>query len=180
MHTYNKQQKPFRREWWIHFYLFSWQKRFANIAFIAICLIGTFASQPSNEIFIIFLQGDFYWIFYVCRYFIQHCFICRPSDSTLSENAGIEPRTVATSAFTVRRSSYSATSKFSSFITTHQGIRLLEPLCLLHSQLFEERRDGLLRHLQALLHPLHQVHVILGTIPETGILRRTVPKIQDA
>jgi hypothetical protein len=29
-------------------------------------------------------------------YFIQHCFICRPSDSTVSEDAGIEPRTVAT------------------------------------------------------------------------------------
>jgi hypothetical protein len=29
-------------------------------------------------------------------YCIQHCFICRPSDSTVSEDAGIEPRTVAT------------------------------------------------------------------------------------
>jgi hypothetical protein len=36
-------------------------------------------------------------------YFIQHCFICRPSDSTVSEDAGIEPRTVATSALAVRR-----------------------------------------------------------------------------
>ncbi len=34
-------------------------------------------------------------------YCIQHCFICRPSDS---EDAGIEPRTVATSALAVRRS----------------------------------------------------------------------------
>ncbi len=32
-------------------------------------------------------------------YFIPHCFICRPSDSTVSEDDGIEPRTVATSAF---------------------------------------------------------------------------------
>ncbi len=31
-------------------------------------------------------------------YFIQDCFISRPSDSTVSEDAGIEPRTVATSA----------------------------------------------------------------------------------
>ncbi len=29
-------------------------------------------------------------------YDIQHCFICRPSASTVSEDAGIEPRTVAT------------------------------------------------------------------------------------
>jgi hypothetical protein len=27
-------------------------------------------------------------------YVIQHCFICRPSDSTVSEDARIEPRTV--------------------------------------------------------------------------------------
>ncbi len=29
-------------------------------------------------------------------YDIQHCFICHPSDSAVSEDAGIEPRTVAT------------------------------------------------------------------------------------
>ncbi len=26
------------------------------------------------------------------QYFIQDCFICRPSDSTVSEDAGLEPR----------------------------------------------------------------------------------------
>jgi hypothetical protein len=36
--------------------------------------------------------------FFSSIYCIQHCFICRPSDSTVSEDAGIEPRTVATSA----------------------------------------------------------------------------------
>ncbi len=35
-------------------------------------------------------------------YCIQHCFIRRPSDSTVSEDAEIEPRTVATSALAVR------------------------------------------------------------------------------
>jgi hypothetical protein len=48
--------------------------------------------------------------FYFSMYFIQHCFICRPTDSTVSEDAGIEPRTVATSALAVRRSSHAATS----------------------------------------------------------------------
>ncbi len=43
-------------------------------------------------------------------YCIQHCFICRPSDSTVSEDAGVEPRTVATSALEVRRSNHSARS----------------------------------------------------------------------
>ncbi len=43
-------------------------------------------------------------------YFIQHCFICHPSDYTVSEDAGIEPRTVATSTLAVRRSNHSARS----------------------------------------------------------------------
>jgi len=42
-------------------------------------------------------------------YFIQHCLICRPSDSTASKDARIEPRTVATSALAVRGSNHSAT-----------------------------------------------------------------------
>ncbi len=29
--------------------------------------------------------------FYFLVYVIQHCFICRPSDSSVSEDAGIEP-----------------------------------------------------------------------------------------
>jgi hypothetical protein len=36
-------------------------------------------------------------------YLIQHCFICHPSDSTVSEDVGIKPRTVATLALTARR-----------------------------------------------------------------------------
>ncbi len=38
------------------------------------------------------------------------CIICCPSDSTVSEDAGIEPRTVATAAMAVRRSNHSARS----------------------------------------------------------------------
>jgi hypothetical protein len=49
-------------------------------------------------------------IFGFFQYFIQHCFICRPSDSSESEDAGIEPRTVVTSALAVRRSNHSAGS----------------------------------------------------------------------
>ncbi len=37
-------------------------------------------------------------------YVIQHCSICRPSDSPVTEDAGIEPRTVATVALTARHS----------------------------------------------------------------------------
>jgi hypothetical protein len=44
----------------------------------------------------------FYFFYYI------HCLICRPSDSTVSEDAGIEPRTVATLALTARRSDHLA------------------------------------------------------------------------
>ncbi len=43
---------------------------------------------------------DFFSFF---RYVYQHCFICRPSDSTVSKDTGNEPRTVATLALTARR-----------------------------------------------------------------------------
>jgi hypothetical protein len=40
------------------------------------------------------IEKDFYFF----AYYIQHCFICRSSDSTVPTDAGIEPRTVATGA----------------------------------------------------------------------------------
>ncbi len=48
-------------------------------------------------------RGGFFWIL-LFMYDIQHCFICRPSVFTVSEDAGIEPMTVATTALAVRRS----------------------------------------------------------------------------
>jgi hypothetical protein len=55
------------------------------------------------------LKGDFVG-FFLSMYDIQHCFIWRPSDSTVWEDAGIEPRTVATTALAVRGSNHSARS----------------------------------------------------------------------
>jgi hypothetical protein len=43
-------------------------------------------------------------------YVIQHCFISHPSDSTVSEDAGIEPRTIAALALAARRSNHSVRS----------------------------------------------------------------------
>jgi hypothetical protein len=43
-------------------------------------------------------------------YFIQHCFICRPSDFTVSEDARIGTRTFATLALVARCSNHSARS----------------------------------------------------------------------
>ena len=56
-----------------------------------------------------FNRGDFVG-FFSMYCFIQACFICGPSDSTVSEDAGIEPRTVATSPLAVRRSNHYARS----------------------------------------------------------------------
>jgi hypothetical protein len=53
--------------------------------------------------------NNFTFLFYLyVWYFIQHCFICRPSDSTVLKDAGIEPRTVAALALAVRRSNHPA------------------------------------------------------------------------
>ncbi len=51
-------------------------------------------------------------------YFIQHCFIRPPLDSSVSEDAGFEPRTVATLALAVWGSNHSAGLKinFEKFI----------------------------------------------------------------
>jgi hypothetical protein len=56
-----------------------------------------------SSLFLKYFFGGFFFFF---SYYIQHCFICRPSDSTVSTDAGIEPRTVATGALTVRRSNH--------------------------------------------------------------------------
>ncbi len=61
-------------------------------------------------LFITILKGDFLGFFFLFMYDIQHCFICRPTDSTVSEDAGVEPGTVATTALAVRRSNHSARS----------------------------------------------------------------------
>jgi hypothetical protein len=62
-----------------------------------------------NSTVCMFLKGDF-CLFSVLYSLFRHCFICRPSDSTVSEDAGSETRTVGTVALTARRSNRSARS----------------------------------------------------------------------
>ncbi len=49
------------------------------------------------------LKGEYIYFFFNIFFgdFFLHCFICRPSDSTVPTDAGIEPRTVATGALTI-------------------------------------------------------------------------------
>jgi hypothetical protein len=52
------------------------------------------------RIFMVYSSSIFFFTILLFFFFfmndIQNCFICRPSDSTVWEDAGIEPRTVAT------------------------------------------------------------------------------------
>ncbi len=61
----------------------------------------------AKKLFFFYFFGGFFIFFPYC---IQHCFICRPSDSTVPTDAGIEPRTVATGALAVRHSNHLARS----------------------------------------------------------------------
>jgi hypothetical protein len=56
------------------------------------------------------LNLDFFVDFFLFMYVTHHCFICRPSDSTVSEDAGNETKTDATLALTARGSILSARS----------------------------------------------------------------------
>jgi hypothetical protein len=66
------------------------------------CMYETGFQFFLSAIFSIFSWGIFF------PYYIQHCFIYRPSDSTVPTDAGIEPGsgTVATGALAVRRSNH--------------------------------------------------------------------------
>jgi hypothetical protein len=48
-------------------------------------------------------RGIFLDFFFYVLYIIQHCFICRPSDTTVSEMLGTNQACVATVALTARR-----------------------------------------------------------------------------
>jgi len=53
----------------------------------------TAIETASNKIAAVYQnRGNFLRFFIFIMYSIQHCFICRPSDSTVPANAGFEPR----------------------------------------------------------------------------------------
>jgi hypothetical protein len=60
------------------------------------CQVRIWISITGENVFLKYFLGDFY------SYYIQHGFICRPSDSTMPTDAG----TVATDAMAIRRSNY--------------------------------------------------------------------------
>ncbi len=54
------------------------------------CALHAFHVFQTCLIILLFYRGIYFYM-----YFIQHCIICRPSDCTVSEDAGIEHRTAA-------------------------------------------------------------------------------------
>ncbi len=94
-----------------------WRRNTEIRALHIICTLVVKSKDISIVIMIIYKQGEFFSFF--CMYFIQHCFICRPSDSTVPEDPGIEPRTVATFALAVKRSNHAAISLMSMIIYVH-------------------------------------------------------------
>jgi hypothetical protein len=90
-------------------------------------------------------------------YFIQHCFIFRLSDSTVSEYAGIVPRTVSTMALAIRRSNNSAQiSSTYRLDLIHTELNLIHsPLDIIHPRLdFIHPRLDLIHARSARSHPL--------------------------
>ncbi len=80
-------------------------------------------------------KGDFFGFFLFM--YIQHFFICRPSESIVSENAGIEPRT--TLAVTSRRSNHLARSPLH-LARSHPFLARSHPL-LARSRDFESNKN---------------------------------------
>ncbi len=78
---------------------------------------------------------------YFFSYYRLHCFICRPSDSTVPTDARIEPRIVATGALAVRRSNQEARSHpiLPTSVTTFTTVLLRTVFLRLYScfQLFQ-------------------------------------------
>ncbi len=55
---------------------------------IQYCVLGIKLSSQYRKIPVKIFRGSFRFF----QYFIQHCLVCRLSDSSLSEDVGIEPR----------------------------------------------------------------------------------------
>ncbi len=95
-------------------------------------------------------------VFIFVMYFIQHCFISRPSDSFVSEDAGIEPRTVATVALAVRRSDLSAGSHPQlGYISSTARLYIIHSSAISHPQLGYISSTARLYLIHSRLDPIH-------------------------
>ncbi len=110
-------------------------------------------------------RGMFLDFFMYSMYFIHYCLICRPADSNVSGDVGIQPRIVATSALAVRRSSHSVTSHTSSQLHLIHYTRL-------HLNHYSATSHPLLGYISSntrlhLIHYSATSHPLLGYIAST-------------
>ncbi len=99
-------------------------------------------------------------------YDTQHCFICRPSDSTVSEDAGIEPRTVATTALAVRRDNHSARSHPHSARSHPHSVRSHPQSARSHPHSLDLIHNSARSHPQTRLDLIHtRLDIILPLLP---------------
>ncbi len=96
----------------------------AYLFLASLALVVVLGIKVSSTMFdLIYSTFTVPWCLYsTLMHFIQHCFICRSSDSTVSEDAGIESRTVTTSAVAVTL--IKKKSKFSSLKGKFREIRM--------------------------------------------------------
>jgi hypothetical protein len=88
------------------------QVRSNDTMLVSYLLDHAIMSAYSRKPYTLYISGIYLQIIFLKLFSLFNtCFICRPSDSTVSEDAGIEPRTVATWALTARRSNHSARSQ---------------------------------------------------------------------
>jgi hypothetical protein len=115
-----------------------------------------------------FLTGDF-WIFYACTLF-NTASSAAPQISTESEDAGIEPRTVTTSAMAVRLSTrlhliHNSAKTHSHSATSHPQLGYISSTTRLH-----------LIHNSATSHPhsaIHLIHNSATSHPQLGYISST-------
>jgi hypothetical protein len=67
-------------------------------SYLRLVNVGKFIYRCDGELYLIAVKHNCprFLPLFKFKYFIDHCFICHLSDSTVSEIAGIEPRTAAT------------------------------------------------------------------------------------
>jgi hypothetical protein len=113
----------------------------------------------------------------ILSYYIQHSFICRPSDSTVATDAWIEPRTVATSALAVRHPNHEARSDPEK-ARTHSSYHLcLKNWKKMKSTSFGNRTTKKLD--ESLKHTLSQAFTVLSYQPPHTPPRFPIPMLSS-
>ncbi len=114
---------------------------YLSLSLTPLCVAGTASNDSKNArgLFQYNITGGFFGFFFI--FCIQHCFISRLSDSTVSEDADIEPRTVATSALAVRRSNHARLDLIHPVLTIYAPMIYTAPCIMLWMRAYPLRGE---------------------------------------